>query len=259
MENEPITIIKKEPKTIKSKNNKNKKGEEQKEFFDLKGENSKVTKLQENNNNGNYSRIYIQEGQKKTLIYKEKEDVPHKTDLTTLRDDNTKKYNKVNANKNNNSRYSNSLDRNAINKNAKRKENTNKETHLKRKSVDRGGNYKNIKVTHIINSTLDIDFHIIDPLDVSTDESRKKLKVNINKNNRNGKNGKVKVAYMSSCDDIKIPPKEKKKNMGKIQVISHRENPNLKKTNKNKNNNASTSSMTSKQRYSKQVNKNERK
>ena len=238
MENDQITITKTKVKTIQPKNNP-KTGEEQTESV---------------------SKIYIQEGQKKVLVYKEKEEIPHRGgDSTVLRDDNTKKYNKVNANKNNNSRYSNSLDRNATNKNAKRKENTNKETHLKRKSVDRGGNYKNIKVTHIINSTLDIDFHIIDPLDVSTDESRKKLKVNINKNNRNGKNGKVKVAYMSSCDDIKIPLKEKKKNMGKIQVISHRENPNLKKTNKNKNNNAGTSSVTSKQRYSKQVNKNERK
>jgi hypothetical protein len=239
MENDQITITKTKVKTIHPKNNPNKKEEEKTESV---------------------SKIYIQEGQKKVLVYKEKEEIPHGGgDSTVLRDDNTKKYNKVNANKNNNSRYSNSLDRNAINKNAKRKENTNKETHLKRKSVDRGGNYKNIKVTHIINSTLDIDFHIIDPLDVSTDESRKKLKVNINKNNRNGKNGKVKVAYMSSCDDIKIPPKEKKKNIGKIQVISHRENPNLKKTNKNKNNNAGTSSVMSKQRYSKQVNKNERK
>ena len=70
---------------------------------------------------------------------------------------------------------------------------------------------------------------------------------------------KMEVAYMSSCDDIKIPPKEKKKNMGKIQVISHRENPNLKKANNNKKNNAGTSSVMSKQRYSKQVNKNERK
>ena len=47
-----------------------------------------------------------------------------------------------------------------------------------------------MQVTHIIYSINDeLNFHIIDPLMISTDEGRQKLKKKIDKNNRNGRNG----------------------------------------------------------------------
>ena len=256
MEDEPIIIAKTKVKLINPK--KQKKEEEQKESFNMNNQNSKITKLQEDNINGNYSRIYIQEGPKKKLIYEVKEELPPDKNDTRLKDYNIKNYSKENEN-NRRGRYTNGLQNNEIKKNTKRKEDKNKNNHLRRKSIDRGGNYKNVQVTHIIDSALDIDFHIIDPLDISTDESRNKFKVKINKSNRNGKNGNVRVKKMSSCDNIKIRPKEKKKNIGKIEHVVHRENPHLKKINIKNVNNMKSSSMISNQRYNKPLNKNVRK
>ena len=69
---------------------------------------------------------------------------------------------------------------------------------------------------------------------ISTDEGRQKLKKKIDKNNRNGRNGGVKVSYNCSCDKVKIAPSNKKNLIGKTQVVTHRQN-NLRVIN-NKNN-----------------------
>ena len=258
MEDEQIIISKTKVNLINPKNPQNKKEEEQKESSNINDPNSKINNLQENNTNGNYSRIYIKEGQQKTLIYEEKEEVPPEKSDTRLKDYSTKQYNKENE-KSINNKYSNGLYNNKININKKIKEGKNKDFHLIRKSVNRGGNYRNILVTHIINASHDIDFHIIDPLDVSTVESRNRLKIKLNKNNRNGKNGNVKVITRSSCDNIKIRPKEKKLNFVKIEHIPYRENPHIKKLNIKKVNNVGSSSMISNHRYNKPLNKNEKK
>ena len=243
MEDEPIIISKTKVQLINPKNPQNSKEEEQKESSNINDPNSQKTKLQENNTNGNYSRIYMQEGQQKKLIYEEKEEVPSEKKGTILKDYSTKKDNKQNEKSHNN----------------RSKGLYNSEIHLIRKSVNRGGNYRNILVTHIINASHDIDFHIIDPLDVSTVESRNRFKIKLNKNNRNGKNGNVKVTIRSSCDNLKIRPKKKKKNISKIEHIPYRENPHLKKINIKKVNNVGNSTMISNHRYNKPLNKNERK
>ena len=258
MEDEQIIISKTKVKLTNPKNPQNIKDEEQKESSNMNDPNSKTTKLQEDNINGNYSRIYIQEGQKKSLVYEEKEEVPPEKKETILKDASSKEYNKVNE-KTHNTRYSTGLYKNKNNKNTKLKDGKNNEYRLKRQSLDRGGDYKNVRVTHIIDSTRDIDFHIIEPLDVSTEESRNRFKIKLNKKNRNGKNGNVKVNFKSSCDNIKITSKEKKKIIGKIEHVPHRENPQLKKINAKKVNKTGSSSMTSNKRYSKPLNKNVRK
>ena len=113
-----------------------------------------------------------------------------------------------------------------MNKYRDQRGNDNKSSHLRRKSFDRGGDYNNIMITHIIYSSReDIDFHIIDPLMITTEESRRKYKGSLDKNNRNGKNGNVKVDFRSSCDNIKIIPKTKKRNIGKTEVVPHRIQP----------------------------------
>ena len=259
MKDEKVVIVKAKAINPRDKKNKDqdKTLENQRESFNMKDStrpNSKITKLQDKNVNGNYGRIYIQEGQKKNLVYSEF-DVPASSNKNRLRgeENNTKKYNKINAQKTKlNKRSSNSVDKNG----------------LRRKSIERGDNYKNIQVTHIIDSSQDIDFHITYPLIVVTEENKKKYRGNLTKNNRNGKNGKVKVICTCSCDNIKIKPKEKKKNEGKTQVVTHRENPHLKRvnvnvnSNKNKNNNFKGNSYTmiSRQKNSyKPLNRNERK
>ena len=263
MKEEKISIVK-----AKAINPKNKKNEEKKESFNMRDnteKNSRIRKLQENNINGNYGRIYIQEGQKKNLVYQEY-DVPRSSNTNILRDKDkpATKYNKLIPPKTaSNSRYSNTLDKNSINKNKAGRNEDKKASHIKRKSIDRGGNYKNIQVTHIIDSTLDIDFHITDPLAVITEDNKNQYRMNLNKNNRNGKNGKVKVTYTCSCDNVKIKPKEKKKNVGKVEIVTHRENPQLKRVNVNKVNTKATPgnsySIKSKRKYNNSSKRNERK
>ena len=83
MKEEKVMIVK-----AKAVNPKNRKKEEQKESFNMKdntNQNSNVRKLQDNNINGNYGRIYIQEGQKKNLVYQEY-DVPSSSNTNVLRD-----------------------------------------------------------------------------------------------------------------------------------------------------------------------------
>lgn len=262
MKEEKVMIVK-----AKAINPKNKKKGEQTESFNIKdntSQNSNVRKLQDNNINGNYGRIYIQEGQKKNLVYQEY-DVPRSSNPNVLRDKEkpATKYTKLNPPKtSSNTRYSNSLDKNA----AKNYKSDKKASQLKRKSIDRGGNYKNIQVTHIIDSSLNIDFHITDPLVEITEENKKKYRGHLNKSNRNGKDGKVRVTCTCSCDNVKIKPKEKKKNVGKVEVVTHRENPHLKRVNVNKVNTTNTKSnpgnnysIKGRTKYNRTSNRNERK
>lgn len=253
MSEQPIVIVKAKAINPKDKNNRNSsnRGRDNiRESFNMKdptNQNSKITKIQENNINGNYGRIYIQEGQKKNLVYSEFS-VPESSNTNILRGDhnkNAKVYNKANKvnnqyQNNANKKYSNSLDKNNINRNRGRdykKDSSN----LRRKSIDRGGDYQNIQVTHIIDSAQEIDFNITDPLVIVTEEYKKKYRGNLNKFNRNGKDGKVKVTYTCSCDNIKIAPKKKKNNIGKTEVIPHRENPQLKVIKNNNVNNTGKS------------------
>ena len=261
MKDEKVVIVKAKAINPRDKRNKDqdKTPENQRESFNMKDStnpNSKITKIQDKNVNGNYGRIYIQEGQKKNLVYSEF-DVPESSNKNRLRgeENNTKKYNKVNApTTKSNKRASNSVDK----------------KNIRRKSIERGDKIKNILITHIIDSTQDIDFNITDPLVAITEENKKKYRGNLTKTNRNGKNGKVKVVCTSSCDNVKIRPKEKKKNEGKIQVLTHRENPHLKRVNvngnvnanKNKNNKIKENSYTmiSRQKNSNRpLNRNEKK
>ena len=270
MRDEPIVKAKSiNPKVNSSQNNVNRNNREQRESFKMgnMSNNSKVTKIQDKNINGNYGRIYIQDSQnnrggyipndsRTNNIYSKKytQDNSNNSGLRSNRNQSQQNYNynnnnkntyaysrtnnynynynqnqnnnRYNNNNNNNNRYANSVDRNNMNKYRDQRGNDNKSSHLRRKSFDRGGDYNNIMITHIIYSSReDIDFHIIDPLMITTEESRRKYKGSLDKNNRNGKNGNVKVDFRSSCDNIKIIPKTKKRNIGKTEVVPHRIQP----------------------------------
>ena len=262
MRDEPIVKAKSiNPKNNSAQNNRNNR--EQRESFKMGNisNNSKITKIQDKNINGNYGRIYIQDGQnnrggynpndsRTNNIYSKKytQDNSNNSGLRSNRNQSQQNYNYNNNNKNtyaysrtnnynynynqnqnnnrynnNNNRYANSVDRNNMNKYSQQRGNDNKSSHLRRKSFERGDN---IMITHIIYSSReDIDFHIIDPLMITTEESRRKYKGSLDKNNRNGKNGNVKVDFRSSCDNIKIIPKTKKRNIGKTEVVPHRIQP----------------------------------
>ena len=224
---EPIEISNSEVK--EGNNTNNPPQEEIKESISLSEaeNNKKKIEIQETNINGNYGRIIIQENNKESSPSQREEKIIIKKIITI--DDNNKT-------KINNRRYKNdSIDNKyTIKKDDNNKKN--KKSNLRRKSIDRGGDYKNVQVTHIIYSINDeLNFHIIDPLMISTDEGRQKLKKKIDKNNRNGRNGGVKVSYNCSCDKVKIAPSNKKNLIGKTQVVTHRQN-NLRVIN-NKNNN----------------------
>ena len=185
---------------------------------------------------------------KKLIIYKKNKDKINITNISK-----PKKYSNNNNLKTNlnydiknisskynslpyNNRYANSLDKKSINYNRERENRKSQNYNLRRKSIDRGEN-KNVRITHIIYSNMDIDFHITDPLDITTEESRRKYRGSVDKSNKYGKNGNVKVTYSSSCENVKIIPKQKSSNVGKIEYIKHRENPHLKRININNNNN----------------------
>ena len=223
---EPIEISNSEVK--EGNNTNNPPQEEIKESISLSEaeNNKKKIEIQETNINGNYGRIIIQENNKESSPSQREEKIIIKKIITI--DDNNKT--KINNRRYNNNSIDNKY---TIKKDDNNKKN--KKSNLRRKSIDRGGDYKNVQVTHIIYSINDeLNFHIIDPLMISTDEGRQKLKKKIDKNNRNGRNGGVKVSYNCSCDKVKIAPSNKKNLIGKTQVVTHRQN-NLRVIN-NKNN-----------------------
>jgi len=279
MKNEPIVKAKSiNPKNNSYQNNLNRNNREQRESFKMGNisNNSKVTKIQDKNIDGNYGRIYIQDSQsnrggylpndsKSSNIYSNKytQDYSNNSGLRSNRNQSQPNYNNnkntyaysrtnnynynynQNNNKyNNNNRYANSVDKSYMNKYREQRGNDNKTGRLRRKSFDRGGDYNNIMITHIIYSSReDIDFHIIDPLMITTEESRRKYKGSLDKNNRNGKNGNVKVDFRSSCDNIKIIPKTNKRNIGKTEIVPHRMQPQQNYNYRNNNYNNSYSKM----------------
>ena len=216
---------------ISSKNDIQKDGtnpkEEPKESISLSDPENKTKKkytVQEENINGNYGRIIIQESNKDSSSSQRDPNLENKkinkkiiTITTNINNTNNNRRNKVSSVDN---KY---MVKN--NENSDKNKNKNKKYNLRRKSIDRGGDYNNIRVTHIIYSIDDkLNFHIIDPLMISTDEGRKKYMTKIDKNNRNGRNGGVKVRYTSSCDKVKIAPKDKQKLIGETHVVEHRKN-----------------------------------
>lgn len=217
--------LEKKENTVTSDNNE----EEVKESLSLTEteiRTKKVIKIQEENINGNYGKIYIQESTSKRDAEKynsnsdKEKDKPIKekekkviviSNATTNKNDNNKRKRVI------------SVDNKYVRKNDEGK-NMEKKYNLRKKSIGRGGDYKNILVTHIIYSTRDLNFHIIDPLMSYTEEMRKKHMNKIDNKNRNGRNGRVKVTYNSSCDNIRIRPKDKENLKGKTSVVSHRPN-----------------------------------
>ena len=91
-----------------------------------------------------------------------------------------------------------------------------REKRLRRKTVDRGGKYNNIQARYIIYSKKDIEFHIVEPMNVSFD---KPLMYDKNRTNRKEPKGNVKVTYKSSCDNFKV--RKKKKNKEKTVIYYH--------------------------------------
>ena len=222
------------PKKEEIKNSTNNPSVEIKESFSL-GDNDnktkKVIKVQEENINGNYGRIYIQESSSNRDGFKSNSNlnsdnnksrpVQQKETKKTIITLNTNKNQTTNNKKKN---YSISVD----NKYEKKANEKPKNKNLRSKSIVRGGDYKNILITHYIYSSSDIPFHIIDPLKETTDEIRKKYMIKINDKNRNGRNGKVRVTYNCSCDKIKARPKG---NLNLKGVITNITAPSRKKNN----------------------------
>ena len=102
-------------------------------------------------------------------------------------------------------------------RNNRYKEMENKEEkRLRRKTVDRGGKYNNIQARYIIYSKKDIEFHIVEPMNISFD---KPLIYDKNRTNRKEPKGNVKVTYKSSCDNFKV--RKKKKNKEKTVIYYH--------------------------------------
>ena len=222
------------PKKEEIKNSINNPSVEIKESFSL-GDNDnktkKVIKVQEENINGNYGRIYIQESSSNRDGFKSNSNlnsdnnksrpVQQKETKKTIITLNTNKNQTTNNKKKN---YSISVD----NKYEKKANEKSKNKNLRSKSIVRGGDYKNILITHYIYSSSDIPFHIIDPLKETTDEIRRKYMIKINDKNRNGRNGKVRVTYNCSCDKIKARPKG---NLNLKGVITNITAPSRKKNN----------------------------
>ena len=148
---------------------------------------------------------------------------------------NNKNSNKINYQNNNNNKnkYVPKINNNIsysydINKKKQKEEKGKPE--IRKKTIERGGKYNNIQITHIIYSKKNIDFHIIDPLQISNDNSRYKIKSGNKKNlNRNNSTGNFKISVKSSCDNITISPK--KPNKGQTTIYYHCSQKNLKNIN----------------------------
>jgi len=216
------------PKKVESKFSMNNPPIEMKESFGLSdriNRTKKIIKVQEENINGNYGKLFVQEnssnrdGFKSNSNFnseKNKNSPQKKTKKTIITQNNNNSQ--INSNKRKN--YSIDVD----NKYTKEKNKNPKNKNVRSKSIVRGGDYQNVLVTHTIYASSDIDFHIIDPLKITTDEARKKYMIKIDEKNRNGLNGKVRVTSTSSCDKIKKMPKEKIKLNGVTKIVTHRNN-----------------------------------
>ena len=232
MSSVPITNVKIDESTSQrkeeSKNSINNQPVEIKESFNLSDNDNKtkkVIKVQEENINENYGRIFVQESSSNRDGFKSNSNLNSENNKNRpVQQRETKKIiitqNNSQINNNKRKNYSISVD----NKYTKEKNKNPKNKNLRSKSIVRGGDYKNILVTHTIYASTDIDFHIIDPLMVTTNETRKKYMSKIDEKNRNGRNGKVRVTTTCSCDKIKLKPKDKLKLNGETKVIEHRKN-----------------------------------
>ena len=232
MSSVPITNVKIDESTSQrkeeSKNSINNPSVEIKESFSLSDNDNKtkkIIKVQEENINGNYGRIFVQESSSNRDGFKSNSNLNSENNKNRpVQQRETKKIiitqNNSQINNNKRKNYSISVD----NKYTKEKNKNPKNKNLRSKSIVRGGDYKNILVTHTIYASTDIDFHIIDPLMVTTNETRKKYMSKIDEKNRNGRNGKVRVTTTCSCDKIKLKPKDKLKLNGETKVIEHRKN-----------------------------------
>lgn len=185
----------------------------------------KIVKVQEKNINGNYGRIYIQESSS-NIAGDKFDSITNKVKNNPGQEREVKKR-IIGDNNNKADNYKRKRVISMDNKHERRNEEerrNDKKCNLRRKSIDRGGDYNNIQVTHLIYSSRDINFHIIDPLINYTDEMRKKYMNKVDSRYRNGRDGKVKVTYNSSCDKIRIKQNDKPELKGKTTVISHRQN-----------------------------------
>ena len=249
MSSVPVINVKIEESTSQrkeeNKNSINNPPVEIKESFSLSDNDNKtkkVIKVQEENINGNYGRILVQESSSIRDGFKSNSNLNSENDKNRpVQQKETKKtiitQNNSQINNNKRKNYTISVD----NKYIKEKNKNPKNKNLRSKSIVRGGDYKNILVTHTIYASTYIDFHIIDPLMVTTNETRKKYMIKVDEKNRNGRNGKVRVTTTCSCDKIKLKPKDKLKLNGEIKVVAHRKNGSLPKNivinNENKRNN----------------------
>ena len=147
---------------------------------------------------------------------------------------NNKNYNKISGDKINIKDNSNNNDKKNstsiyIDRRNLHKDNTKKEDNkgpgtckLRRQTVDRGGKYNNIQCTHIIYSKKNLDFHIVNPLEIEYD-LKPKLSAGVGYTNHSRKDstGNFKISCKSSVDGINITPKIKKPNEGKTTVFYH--------------------------------------
>ena len=108
--------------------------------------------------------------------------------------------------------------RNNIHKERRREDNKG-EIRLRRQTVDRGGKYNNIQVTHIIYSKKNIDFHIVEPTQIT--DFKPKYSSNIGTTFFSRQNSTGKITHKSSVDGMQLTPKVKKPNVGKTTVYYH--------------------------------------
>ena len=217
---------------------KNKEVKENLSYREADTRNKKIIKIQQDNLNGNYGKVYVKESPNR---YGERYNLSDKK--SGAKPVQPKEIKKIYSNTNNNN-YNNNINTkkrriisvdNRYERKIKEDNDKMKKYDLRKTSIERGGDYKNIRTTHIIYSTKKINFHIINPLMSCSDEMRKKYMHKVDARYKNGKNGKVKVSYNSSCDNIFLKTNKKVDLNGKVTVVSHRQNV-RNKTNINNNN-----------------------
>ena len=217
---------------------KNKEVKETLSYREADTRNKKIIKIQQDNLNGNYGKVYVKESPNR---YGERYNLSDKK--SGAKPVQPKEIKKIYSNTNNNN-YNNNINTkkrriisvdNRYERKIKEDNDKMKKYDLRKTSIERGGDYKNIRTTHIIYSTKKINFHIINPLISCSDEMRKKYMHKVDARYKNGKNGKVKVSYNSSCDNIFLKTNKKVDLNGKVTVVSHRQNV-RNKTNINNNN-----------------------
>ena len=235
---------------------KNKEVKENLSYREADTRNKKIIKIQQDNLNGNYGKVYVKESPNR---YGERYNLSDKK--SGAKPVQPKEIKKIYSNTNNNNNYNNNINTkkrriisvdNRYERKIKEDNDKMKKYDIRKTSIERGGDYKNIRTTHIIYSTKKINFHIINPLMSCSDEMRKKYMHKIDARYKNGKNGKVKVSYNSSCDNIFLKTNKKVDLNGKVTVVSHRQNvrnkTNINNNNININNNIRDIKKTNKER-----------